>query len=117
MVKPVGRANYAFVDDLDPYTQYEIRIQACQNGKMILKDSSLCLERNEDLPNRFNSVKQIKSNSYIGVKCLPSEKESLALNEALNISACCIMNILNGVFKKCGLDNICHFIENFSQIA
>ncbi|NXO10183.1 USH2A protein, partial [Oriolus oriolus] len=32
LVKPVGRAHFAFVDGLDPYTLYEIRIQACQSG-------------------------------------------------------------------------------------
>lgn len=40
LVKPVGRAHFAVVDGLDPYTLYEIRIQACQNGKVILKDTS-----------------------------------------------------------------------------
>lgn len=37
LVKPVGHARYGILDGLDPYTQYDIRIQACQNGKMILK--------------------------------------------------------------------------------
>ncbi|XP_040553357.1 usherin isoform X5 [Gallus gallus] len=32
LVKPAGRAHFAFVDGLDPFTLYEIRIQACQNG-------------------------------------------------------------------------------------
>ncbi|XP_055581897.1 usherin [Falco cherrug] len=32
LVKPVGQALFTFVDGLDPYTLYEIRIQACQNG-------------------------------------------------------------------------------------
>uniref|UniRef100_A0A8D0L665 Usherin n=1 Tax=Sphenodon punctatus TaxID=8508 RepID=A0A8D0L665_SPHPU len=31
-VKPVGRPHFILVDGLDPYTQYEIRIQACQNN-------------------------------------------------------------------------------------
>uniref|UniRef100_A0A8C6NEI0 Usherin n=1 Tax=Melopsittacus undulatus TaxID=13146 RepID=A0A8C6NEI0_MELUD len=37
LVKPVGHALFALVHGLDPYTLYEIRIQACQNGKMIFK--------------------------------------------------------------------------------
>uniref|UniRef100_A0A8B9DBN8 Usherin n=1 Tax=Anser cygnoides TaxID=8845 RepID=A0A8B9DBN8_ANSCY len=32
LVKPAGQADFAFVDGLDPYTLYEIRLQACQNG-------------------------------------------------------------------------------------
>ncbi|OXB77922.1 UNVERIFIED_CONTAM: hypothetical protein H355_015208, partial [Colinus virginianus] len=32
LVKPAGRARFAFVGGLDPFTLYEIRIQACQNG-------------------------------------------------------------------------------------
>ncbi|XP_065600248.1 usherin [Cyrtonyx montezumae] len=32
LVKPAGRAHFAFVGGLDPFTLYEIRIQACQNG-------------------------------------------------------------------------------------
>ncbi|XP_053139313.1 usherin [Hemicordylus capensis] len=31
LVKPVGQPNFALLEGLDPYTQYEIRIQACQN--------------------------------------------------------------------------------------
>lgn len=37
LVKPAGRAHFAFVDGLDPFTLYEIRIQACQNGKRFFK--------------------------------------------------------------------------------
>lgn len=32
-MKPAGQEHFAFVDGLDPYTLYEIRLQACQNGK------------------------------------------------------------------------------------
>uniref|UniRef100_A0A8B9U5J2 Usherin n=1 Tax=Anas zonorhyncha TaxID=75864 RepID=A0A8B9U5J2_9AVES len=32
LVKPAGQEHFAFVDGLDPYTLYEIRLQACQNG-------------------------------------------------------------------------------------
>uniref|UniRef100_A0A8B9CDD6 Usherin n=1 Tax=Anser brachyrhynchus TaxID=132585 RepID=A0A8B9CDD6_9AVES len=32
LVKPAGQADFASVDGLDPYTLYEIRLQACQNG-------------------------------------------------------------------------------------
>ncbi|XP_039386307.1 usherin [Mauremys reevesii] len=32
LVRPVGRPHFVLVDGLDPYTHYEIRIQACQNG-------------------------------------------------------------------------------------
>ncbi|XP_028580478.2 usherin [Podarcis muralis] len=31
LVIPVGQPNFALLDGLDPYTQYEIRIQACQD--------------------------------------------------------------------------------------
>uniref|UniRef100_A0A8B9SU76 Usherin n=1 Tax=Anas platyrhynchos TaxID=8839 RepID=A0A8B9SU76_ANAPL len=33
LVKPAGQEHFAFVDGLAPYTLYEIRLQACQNGK------------------------------------------------------------------------------------
>ncbi|KYO43601.1 usherin isoform J [Alligator mississippiensis] len=32
LVRPVGQPQFVLLDDLDPYTQYEIRIQCCQNG-------------------------------------------------------------------------------------
>nr|XP_056708935.1 usherin [Euleptes europaea] len=31
LIKSVGQPNFALLNGLDPYTQYEIRIQACQN--------------------------------------------------------------------------------------
>uniref|UniRef100_A0ABM5FBM8 Usherin n=1 Tax=Pogona vitticeps TaxID=103695 RepID=A0ABM5FBM8_9SAUR len=31
LVKPVGQPNFALLDGLEPYTEYEIRIQACQD--------------------------------------------------------------------------------------
>ncbi|XP_062981457.1 usherin [Elgaria multicarinata webbii] len=31
LVKSIGQPNFALLDNLDPYTQYEIRIQACQD--------------------------------------------------------------------------------------
>lgn len=75
LIKSVGQPNFALLNGLDPYTQYEIRIQACQDGKT-LSNYLLWSADSAVLQNRFCSAKQITSYFKIEVKCLPSKSKA-----------------------------------------
>uniref|UniRef100_A0A663LW22 Usherin n=1 Tax=Athene cunicularia TaxID=194338 RepID=A0A663LW22_ATHCN len=74
LVKPVGHAHFAFVDGLDPYTLYEIRIQACQNGGCGV--SGQIYSRTAEAPPRELSPPVVKAmgSALIEVKWAPPKK-------------------------------------------
>ncbi|NXU70580.1 USH2A protein, partial [Oreotrochilus melanogaster] len=74
LVKPVGRAHFALVDGLDPYTLYEIRIQACQNGGCGV--SGQTYSRTAEAPPKELSPPIIKAlgSALVEVKWAPPEK-------------------------------------------
>ncbi|NXL36266.1 USH2A protein, partial [Glaucidium brasilianum] len=74
LVKPVGRTHFAFVDGLDPYTLYEIRIQACQNGGCGVGGQTY--SRTAEAPPRELSPPVVKAmgSALIEVKWAPPKK-------------------------------------------
>ncbi|XP_070813494.1 usherin [Pituophis catenifer annectens] len=74
LVKPVGQPKFIVLDGLDPCTQYEIRIQACQNagcgvGKQVYATTA------EDFPKDLSPpVISAIGPTYIAVKWLPPKK-------------------------------------------
>ncbi|KAM9016840.1 usherin [Ara ararauna] len=74
LVKPVGHAQFALVHGLDPYTLYEIRIQACQNGGCGVGGQTYA--RTAEAPPRELSPPVIKAmgSAVIEVKWAPPKK-------------------------------------------
>ncbi|XP_013916323.1 PREDICTED: usherin-like [Thamnophis sirtalis] len=74
LVKPVGQSNFTVLDGLDPCTQYEIRIQACQNddcgvGEQVYATTAEAFP--EDLsPPVISAI----GPTYIDVKWIPPKK-------------------------------------------
>ncbi|XP_009864107.1 PREDICTED: usherin-like [Apaloderma vittatum] len=74
LVKSVGHTHFAFVDGLDPYTLYEIRVQACQDGGCGVGGQTY--SRTAEAPPRDLSPPIVKAmgSALIAVKWAPPKK-------------------------------------------
>uniref|UniRef100_A0A8D0R6P0 Usherin n=1 Tax=Sus scrofa TaxID=9823 RepID=A0A8D0R6P0_PIG len=74
LISSVGQNQSTLLENLDPFTQYEIRIQACQNGGCGVS-SRMCVETAEAAPMDLNPpILQALGSACVEVKWRPPQK-------------------------------------------